>query len=293
MLDPAVIRRVHASAGGSRWDLSYEQLASVLAPSVTRAFGGLAPSARELDRYLATLHLPDLGLACACALGHEGAWEHFVREHRPILYRAADALDPSGGAREIADALYADLFGVADEEGNRRSLFRYFHGRSSLGTWLRAVLAQRYVDQVRARRRTEPLPEPDELPQAADVPPPDPDRRRLRRALMAALAAAIAHLAPRDRLRLRSYYAAGLTLAQIGRLTGEHEATVSRHLKRTRTDVRERTERGLRHDARLSDAEIERCFELAVEIDPAGTLDLDELLGHWDGRKIDRAGRST
>jgi len=38
-------------------------------------------------------HLEDLALACACASGHEGAWEHFVREYRPLLYRAADAID--------------------------------------------------------------------------------------------------------------------------------------------------------------------------------------------------------
>ena len=34
----------------------------------------------------------------------------------------------------------------SDDRGERRSLFRYFQGRSSLATWLRAVLAQRYVD---------------------------------------------------------------------------------------------------------------------------------------------------
>ena len=33
-------------------------------------------------------------------------------EYRPILYRAADALDPSGGARDLADSLYADLYGL-------------------------------------------------------------------------------------------------------------------------------------------------------------------------------------
>ena len=42
-------------------------------------------------------------------------------------------------------------------EGQRQSLFRYFQGRSSLATWLRAVLAQRYVDRQRALRRLAPL----------------------------------------------------------------------------------------------------------------------------------------
>ena len=42
--------------------------------------------------------------------------------------------------------------------------------------------------------------------------------------LTAALAAVVAALAPRERLRLACYYAQGLTLAEIGRLmstTGE------------------------------------------------------------------------
>ncbi len=80
-----------------------------------------------------------------------------MREYRPVLYRSADAIDPGGGARELADSIYADLFGLQERDGERRSLFRYFHGRSSLATWLRAVLAQRLVDRVRSTRRLTPL----------------------------------------------------------------------------------------------------------------------------------------
>ena len=75
------------------------------------------------------------------------------------------ALDPSGGARDLADALYAELFGLTERDGARRSHFEYFHGRSSLATWLRAVLAQRSVDRARAARRLAPL--PDEEPPAS------------------------------------------------------------------------------------------------------------------------------
>jgi DNA-directed RNA polymerase specialized sigma24 family protein len=98
---------------------------------------------------VALAHADDVALAAACAAGDEAAWERFVREYRPVLYRAADALDTTGRARELADALYADLFGLTEREGERRSLFRYYQGRSSLATWLRAVLAQRYVDLLR------------------------------------------------------------------------------------------------------------------------------------------------
>ena len=113
---------------------------------------------RASNAISASLHLEDLALAAACADGNEAAWDHFVREHRPVLYRAADAIDKTGAAREAADALYAELFGLTERDGERRSLFRYFHGRSSLATWLRAVLAQRYVDGLRRTRRLDPLP---------------------------------------------------------------------------------------------------------------------------------------
>src|SRR5262245_64981868 len=93
----------------------------------------------------------DLDLARRCADGDAQAWERFVLEYRPILYRAADALDPSGGARDLADSLYADLYS--------KSLFRYFQARSSLATWLRGVLSQRYVDRIRANRRMEAFPD--------------------------------------------------------------------------------------------------------------------------------------
>ena len=85
-----------------------------------RRFAARCRAARGLA-LLSSLHLEDLALACACALGDAAAWDHFVLEMRPGLYRAADALDPTGAARELADSLYADLYGV-DQRGRRASV---------------------------------------------------------------------------------------------------------------------------------------------------------------------------
>jgi RNA polymerase sigma factor (sigma-70 family) len=235
-----------------------------------------------------TLHVEDLALARQCAAGDEKAWDRFVLEYRPILYRAADALDPGGGAREIADSLYADLYGMQLRDGERRSLFHYFHGRSSLATWLRAVLTQRYVDRIRAHRRFESL--PDEaaghagFSAAAPAPDPGRDDRLLR--LRRALAAAVARLSARDRLRLGCYYRQDLTLAETGRVMREHEATVSRQLARARRVLRDDVERQLRADG-LSVDEIAASFEAACE--DAGPLDLAQLLP--EGRVGIAAGR--
>jgi RNA polymerase sigma factor (sigma-70 family) len=219
------------------------------------------------------MHEGDLELARSCAAGDERSWERFVLEYRPLLYRAADALDPSGGAREIADSLYAELFGVRDG-GDRRSLFSYFEGRSSLATWLRAVLAQRYVDRVRVQRRLESL--PDDEAAAVDAELPDPDRARYVTLLRQALGRAVAHLTARDRLRLGCYYVQVLTLAQTGRVLKESEATASRQLARTRRAIRDDVERQLRDEARLSEGQIAACFASVAE-DP-GPLDLKQVI---------------
>jgi DNA-directed RNA polymerase specialized sigma24 family protein len=59
----------------------------------------------------------------------------------------------------------------ASESGEPRSLLRYYHGRSTLATWVRAVLAQRHVDQIREARRVMPT-EQRALPPTA---PSEPD----------------------------------------------------------------------------------------------------------------------
>jgi RNA polymerase sigma factor (sigma-70 family) len=225
-------------------------------------------------------HLADLELAERCAAGDPAAWDRFVLEYRPVLYRAADALDRHGAAREVADSLYAELFGVrgASAGVERRSLFRYFQCRSSLATWLRAVLAQRYVDRVRIERRTAPL--PDELPASAAQAPADPECGRFVEMLRSALERALVGLETRDRLRLGCYYAQQLTLAQTGNLLKEHEATTSRQLARTRKALRETVAQDL-HSQGLNDVQIARCFECATE--DVGATNLQEMFARNGG----------
>ena len=264
--------RLHQRADADRWQVSVKEFTVVLERCAAKV-DAAQPAA--LSRALEALHLGDLALATACAQGHEAAWEHFVREHRPLLYRAGTAIAGEFG-RELADSLYAELFGLRERDGNRQSLFRYFHGRSSLGTWLRSVLAQRYVDEVRSRRRLDPLPdEEDPSSPVAGASGPDAESERQAGLVRDALGAAIAQLSPRDRLRLAWYYQHGMTLAQIGRLCQEHEATVSRHLTRTRKALRADVEGQLQH-AGLDARAIDECFAAAAA-DP-GDVDLSKLL---------------
>jgi len=126
------------------------------------------------------------------------------------------------------------------------------HGRSSLKTWLRAVLAQRHIDAIRAGRRFEELGEDDTqdsrqvAPSGPPLHPDDPHRERYLALFGRALSAALAELELPQRERLRLYYSEEKTLAEIGRLFGEHESSVSRHLDRVRRDLRGAVETILR-----------------------------------------------
>ena len=243
------------------------------------AYRGVS-AARLLDRaavdsFIDALHAEDLSLAIACQAGDSGAWEHFITSFRPALYAAARAIsgDESRG-RELADSLWAEMYGLEVRDGRRRSILSYYHGRSSLLTWMRAVLAQRHVDYIRSQARIAPLDDHAEqastLTSSDDGDASDGDRGRYVAMLGKALDAALKSLASRDRMRMAYYYRHDLSLKEIGRIMNEHESTVSRRLARTRDDLKLAIERTL-HDAdKLSREQIALCYDFA-----AGDLQID------------------
>ena len=295
-----LVDQLFAASGGATWGLPRDLFAAALERSAVKRFGEEPPGAGKIEEYLSNLHLQDLALACACADGRSDAWDHFVATFRGYMRSASSAVlhcpSDSPAACELADSLFADLYGLG-EGGNRRSLFRYFHGRSSLKTWLRAVLAQRHVDAIRASRRfidldgavghtelSAQLAAPRQLNNSGAVAVRDPHRSELVAVFHRTLEVALGLLEPRDKERLRLYYAEEQTLAEIGRKLGEHESSVSRNLERTRRELRQQVVQALRKGvgvdgagpgAGLSDAQIALCFEYAAEDSP---IDLDKLL---------------
>jgi hypothetical protein len=146
------------------------------------------------------------------------------------------------------------------------------------------------VDRIRSVRRFEPLPEEETSPVSS------PEERHTTRSstyvgvMRRAVSAAVARLLPKDRLRLGYYYAEELTLAQIGRALGEHEATVSRNLSRARKDIRRDVEQQLRDQERMSPEQIDECFAAVVE--DVGPLDVADLLGTATPAKADLENRT-
>ncbi len=291
---------LHAEAQCERWGLPGETFAEGLRRSAAKRFGGAQPGPGEVEAYLKSLHLQDLALACACSAGIEKAWEFFVDHFREDLRRAASAMLRASGcaddarAEELADSLHAELYGVrSGADGRRKSLFEYFHGRSKLSTWLRAVLAQKQVDMLRTSAKTVSLEAemeaeaPREFSRRAEAAcaDPDPDREKFIGRFDRALTASLASLTPRERMILACYYVDQLTLAEIGRLLREHESTVSRQFERLRRALRESVTQALQRvspscngrpaEAALDAAQVELAFEYAVEDWP---FDLSQAL---------------
>ena len=301
--DPAKLEQWCVLAGIERWGVSSERFTEELARCGDTKFRGKQPTVEELKTYVGGLRLDDLGLACACVDGVAAAWEHFVGIYRGYLRECAGAMLKRNAsapeAQELADSLFAELYGLSAEKHG--SLLRYFHGRSSLKTWLRAVLAQRHVDRIRAGRKFEELEDEDgrdnaKLPAAARVlQVADPHRAKYLLKFTNALQTALDNLDPRDVALLRMYYAEQKKLAEIGLELGEHESSVSRHLEKVRQEVRRAVEEILRGGSEalngdgssggMSEAEIALCFEYGAEDAP---IDLDKLLSPSAAREVER-----
>ena len=281
---------LHTKEMCARWGLHEEHFVECLRRSSEKRFGGAQPDTSEVDAYLKSLHLEDLALACACSDGIERAWEFFIAHFRQDLRNAARAMLRGSGVsddarvEELADSLYAELYGVrSGPDGRRKSLFEYFHGRSKLSTWLRAVLAQKQVDMFRTSGRTVSLEAEiegeaprDFVDHAASARANhDPDREKYLGRFDKALSVALGSLTARDRMILACYYVDRLSLAEIGRLLREHESTVSRQLERIRCALRESVKQMLRSEIPASDgqpsespldaAQVELTFEYALD----------------------------
>jgi RNA polymerase sigma-70 factor (ECF subfamily) len=213
--------------------LRKEELATVLLGLGVKYNYGLPPGAAaiptQIGAFWRTLQLQDLALAHACALGRDAAWQQFMVRLREPLTQAAVAITGSVSlGRELADSLYAELFGVTEGGEQRKSPLAYYSGRGSLKGFLRATLAQRNVDYHRRTRRDTPITNED-LAAASPAPIPTSDvLLRLRQSLTATLGS----LAPDERFLLSAWFLDQRTLLEISRILRVHEATVSRRLQR-------------------------------------------------------------
>ncbi len=230
---------LYSKSGAERFGLTLDDFARILREIGAKYLGGGAAEAEARELY-ESLRLEELALARACAKGNESAWEIFVNRYREKLYNAARSMiKEESMARDLADSLYADLFGTSKGDGPRVSKLDSYTGRGSLEGWLRTVLAQEYVNRYRSQRRLASLEEQTEAGVQFRAKEPDP-APTLDPRLEVTTDEALQSLSAEERFILASYYLDGRTLAEIARILGVHESTISRRVEKITGSIRKR-----------------------------------------------------
>lgn len=226
---------LHAKAGCERVGLSRESFSTILCEVGAKYGASSEPEARS---FFLSLRVDELALARACAAGENSAWEIFLTKYREKLYLSALRIArEDSAARELADSLYADLYGTTTREGQRVCKLASYTGRGSLEGWLRTVLAQEYVNRYRRTKRLVSLEEESEEGVQFQAPDPEPVTMADDR-LSRATDQALAELSAEDRMVLSAYFLDERTLAEIARMVGVHESTISRKLDKLAKSLR-------------------------------------------------------
>jgi RNA polymerase sigma-70 factor, ECF subfamily len=233
-----LVAELHAKSGCEKLGLSCESLAAILCRVATKYLPSEA-SQSEARTFLLTLRVDELALARACATGDNYAWELFLTRYREKLYHYALRIArEDSAARDLADSVYADLYGTTTREGERISKLASFTGRGSLDGWLRTVLAQEFVNCYRRTKRLVSLDEEIEEGTQFVAPEPEPPPSVDSQCLESLTDAALAALASKDRFILAAYYLDGRPLAEVARMLGVHESTISRKLDKLAKTLR-------------------------------------------------------
>jgi RNA polymerase sigma-70 factor, ECF subfamily len=239
-----LLAELHAKGGCDKIGLTRESFEAILVEVATKYLPANTTHA-DARTFLLTLRIDELALARACAAGNNSAWELFLTRYREKLYQSALRIArEDSAARDLADSLYAELYGTTTRNGERVSKLASFTGRGSLEGWLRTVLAQEFVNRYRRTKRLVSLDEEGEDGSQFAAPQPEPlpsaDSR-----LESATDAALAALDREDRMVLAAYYLDGRTLAEIARMLGVHESTISRKVDKLAKSLRKKILAGL------------------------------------------------
>jgi RNA polymerase sigma-70 factor (ECF subfamily) len=252
---------LHTKSGCEKIGLARESFAAILCDVATKYLPAENTEA-EARTFLLTLRVEELALARACAAGNNSAWELFLTRYREKLYLSALRIArEDSAARDLADSLYAELYGTTTRDGERISKLASFTGRGSLEGWLRTVLAQEFVNRYRRTRRLVSLEEEGEDGAQFAAPEPEPILSADSR-LESATDAALGSLESEDRMVLAAYYLDGRTLAEIARMLGVHESTISRKVDKLAKSLRKKIVAGM-----IQQGMARRQAEEALEVD--------------------------
>jgi len=124
-----LLAELHAKSGCEKIGLTSESFGVVLC-DVASKYLPAGSSQTEARTFLLTLRVEELAIARACAAGNNQAWEIFLTRYREKLYQSALRIArEDSAARDLADTLYAELYGTTTRAGERVSKLASFTGR--------------------------------------------------------------------------------------------------------------------------------------------------------------------
>jgi RNA polymerase sigma-70 factor (ECF subfamily) len=210
-----------------RFSLTAETLADRV---LSFPFLDAAPDRRHGQ--VSRLVLDDLYLALACADGDDDAWREFERAHFAFIRDFSARFLHGAEAGDLASTVIADLW--------QRRKIAQFQGRSSLRTWLGAVVTRMALNAKASTRLRVAASAPDlatvDPPASSDV--GDDEGRALARLMQQA----IGRLEPDEKLLLLFHYEQGLSLDAMAPLLGASKATLSRRISALRDRLRQDVE---------------------------------------------------
>lgn len=216
---------------------------------------------RALDVDLIDRFGLDLYLACACANGDQHAMaileEQYFASEIDAPCRRTNVVTPEEMRQRVRTKLFV----------GPSPRIAAFGGRSSLRSWLRAVVSRLVIDAARERPARE-VPADDDAFSKVVGQGDDPDRRLVKEtyqeALEAAFVQAASGLDPRMKNILRYALAEGLTIDQIGAIYGVHRVTAHRWIQQAKELLAEQIRAGMMARLRMSASEYSSVVRLVM-----------------------------
>jgi RNA polymerase sigma-70 factor (ECF subfamily) len=226
--------------------------------------------ASDPERELNELHVEDMYLAWALALGDKAAFTRFEREFVALLATQIKGAAAEGG--ELEQLVRTRLFVPANGQAAR---ITQYSGRGPFGGWLRMIATRCLLDLRRSKQSHEA---PRELDSPSIPTDPELDYLKLRYAgeFKVALEAALATLDARQVTLLKLSFIEQLSASAIGVMYGVSSRTVQRWLAELREGLLASTREGLRSRLALSPSELDSLLCL---VDSQLQVSLYRVLG--------------
>jgi RNA polymerase sigma-70 factor len=203
-----------------------------------------------------TLRADELYLVFGCLAGDRRALGIFKEQLlEPAVQRARTVLPVQADREELLQAVAERL--LVASEGRPRVAEYVGHG--SLAGWVNVTVLRTALNRQRGRPTR-----PDEPHELAEDPETSLFHAGAQRSFSRALKEALARLPVGERVLLRMYFFDGATVAELGRLRGSSQASMSRTLAAIRARVFEQTMANLQTELRLSESDLQSFTKAAV-----------------------------